>query len=420
MYCKKVLLVVSILFILLLNLAIADVVKIGLNYPKTGPYSHQGLMQLRAAEIAVDEINSAGGILGKRIELVIRDSQSKVDVTVNNVNEMIDKEKVVMLFGGSASNVAIAGAEAARKKDRIYFGTLSYSNETTGSDGQKYMFRECYNAWMGAKVLAKYLNENFAGKKYFYITADYTWGWTTEESIRKFTNTEKEDTHKKVLTPFPSATANDFRRALTIAVANKPDVLVLVLFGNDMVEALKQATTMGLKNRVSAVVVPNITLCMAEPAGPQVMEGVLGALPWTWRVPYMKNSEQGKAFVEKFAEKYSSYPSTSAASAYTIIYEYKSAVERAKTFDSKSVIKVLENHKFSLLKDEQQWRDFDHQNVQTVFAVKCKPQVEVLKDKYKQDFFEIINEMTGAEAAKTKEEWLEERKKANKPLELGF
>jgi ABC-type branched-subunit amino acid transport system substrate-binding protein len=399
--------------------AYADDVAIGLNYPETGPYKAEGLAQSRAADLAADEINAAGGILGKKIKLVKKDSKSKPDVAKTNVADLIDKDGAVMVFGGSSSAVAIAGGEVARQKGRIYFGTLTYSNETTGVNGHKYMFRECYNSWMGAKVLSKYLNENFAGKKYFYITANYSWGTSTEASIRKFSNTEDRSVHKNYLTPFPGATAADFKRALTLANANKPDVLVLVLFGRDMADALIAATGMGLKNNM-AVVVPNLTLGMAEAAGPKAMEGVVGAVPWEWNVPYKYNYERGKKFVEAFAAKYNTYPSTSAASAYTILYEYKAAVQRARTFDSRAVIKALENRRYTLLKDEQQWRDFDHQSVQTVYAVKCKSQKEVLKDRFSQDYFEIINRMSGAEAAQTRQEWNEERKAAQKPTELGF
>jgi ABC-type branched-subunit amino acid transport system substrate-binding protein len=405
--------------ILFSSLAAADDVKIGLNYPKTGPYEVQGLAQLRAAEMAVDEINKSGGILGRKIVIIVKDSESKADVATRNVEDLIDKDGVEMVFGGSASSVAIAGGLAARSRGKIYFGTLTYSNETTGSEGHKYMFRECYSSWMGAKVLSKYMTENFTGKKYFYITADYTWGRTTEESIRKFSNTEDTSKHKGVLTPFPSATDQDFKKALTEAKFSNPDVLVLVLFGNDMVQALKLATAMGLKQKM-AVVVPNLTLGMAKSAGPKVMEGVVGAVPWEWNIPYKYNYPRGIKFVEDFSARYSAYPSTSAASAYSILYQYKDAVERAKSFDSKQVIAALEDHRYSLLKDEQWWRPFDHQNIQTVYAVKCKPLQEVLKDKYQEDFFEVINTMPGAEAAKTREEWNEERRKANKPLELEW
>jgi len=400
-----------------ISIAQANEVTIGLNYPETGPYNVQGLAQMQAAEMAVDEINKSGGILGKNIKLVKRDTQSKAPVSTSNVEELIDKEGAQMVLGGSSSAVAIAGGKAAKSRDKLYFGTLTYSNATTGKAGQTHMFRECNSAWMGAKVLSKYLNDNFAGKKFFFITADYTWGWSTEESIREFSNTKDSKKHKRTLTPFPGATDKDFKKALTLAKANRPDVLVLVLFGKDMARAVTQATAMGLKRQM-AVVVPNITLGMAQSAGPKVMEGVVGSLPWSWKVPYENGFEGGKKFVEAFADRYSAYPSTSGASAYTILYQYKDAVERAGSFETAAVKKALEGHSFTLLKDEQTWRAFDHQNVQTVYAVKGKSQAEVLKDKFNADYFEIISSMSGDEAARSKSEWDAAREKAGQPTHL--
>jgi len=397
--------------------AVSDEVKIGLNFPKTGPYSVQGIDQWRAASLARDEINAAGGILDRPIKIVWRDSESNPDVTKKNVLDMIDNEGVQMVFGGSSSAVAIAAGQIAQKKGVPFFGTLTYSTATTGKEACRHTFRECYNAWMGAKAIAAYLKEHFAGKTYFYITADYTWGWTTEDSVRKFSDTEDRTRHKGVLLPFPGATESDFAQALIQAKKIKPDLLVFVLFGHQMSTAVRLATTMGLKQSTQ-IIVPNLTLGMAEGGGPKVMEGVIGALPWTWKVPYQFDYPKGKQFVEAFGQKYNRYPSTSGASAYTILYEYKTAVQRAGTFDTAAVIKALEGHAYTLLKDRQVWREFDHQSVQTVYAVKCNPQAVVLKDKYRLDYFEILSSIPGEEAARTREEWNAVRAAAGKPLHL--
>ncbi|MCP4590023.1 MAG: ABC transporter substrate-binding protein [bacterium] len=394
-----------------------DTVKIGLNYPETGPYSVQGLDQWRAAQLAVEEINATGGILGKKIEIVRRDSKSKADLSTKNVGELIDQDGVKMVFGGSSSGVAVAAGKVCQEKGIPFFGTLTYSTATTGKEGHRHTFRECYNAWPGAKVLADYMNKNFAGKKYLYITADYTWGHTTESSFRKFTSTDDTSAHKGMKTPFPGATDEDFKKAISFAKMVKPDVLVLVLFGNDMAKAVRQATTQGLKAQMQ-IVVPNLTLGMAESAGPKVMEGVVGALPWCWQIPYKYNYAYGRGFVEKFSAKFNRYPSTSGASAYTNLYEYKAAVERANSFDTPAIIKALEGHTYTLLKDAQTWREWDHQSIQTVYAVKCKSEADVTKDKFKLDYFEIIASMPGDEAFRTREEWNEARKAAGKPTEL--
>jgi branched-chain amino acid transport system substrate-binding protein len=391
-----------------------DTVKIGLNYPETGPYSKQGLDQKRAAEMAVEEINAAGGIMGKKIQLVFRDTKSNAKIARENAIDLYDKEGVPMIFGGSSSAVAIATSKVALQKNKIFFGTLTYSTSTTGEDGNRHIFRECNDSYMSAKVLADYLNKNFAGKKYFYITSDYTWGWTTEDSLRKFTNTTDKTEHKGVLTRLGSP---DFKEALNVAKESNAQVLALVLFGRDMEIAAKEAYEMGLKKNMQ-IVVPNLTLDMAEGAGPEAIEGVLGTVPWSWNVPFKYNYPKGIAFVKKFEEKYQRYPSSSGASAYVILYEYKDAVERAKSFDAKPVIQALEGHKYTGLKDEQYWRDWDHQSIQTVYAVKCNPVAEIKKDKHQEDYFGIVNTMKGDDAAIGKAEWTEIRAKVGMPATL--
>lgn len=385
----------------------SDVVKIGLNYPETGPYAKQGLDQKRAAELAAEEINAAGGIMGKKIQLVYRDTKSNARIARENALELYDKEGVPMIFGGSSSAVIVAVGKVAKAKKQLAFGTLTYATEVTAEEGHKFIFRECYDSGMGAKVISDYLKKNFGGKKYFYITSDYNWGWTTEDAFRIHTGTADKDAHKGILTKLGST---DFKGALTIARDANPDVLILVQFGRDMEIALKQAYEMGLKGKMQ-IVVPNLTEDMAEGAGPEAMEGVLGTLPWSWRIPFDKGYQKGIAFVKKFEEKYKRYPNTSGASAYVILHQYKEAVERAKTFETMAVIKALEGHKYTGLKDEQVWRAFDHQSVQTVYAVKGKKADVVKKDKYQLDYFEIINEMKGDDAAITFAEWTAVRAK---------
>jgi ABC-type branched-subunit amino acid transport system substrate-binding protein len=381
--------------------AVQDVVRIGLNYPETGPYAKQGIDQRRAADIAMEEINAAGGILGKKVQLIYRDSRSNPMVDKANTLELFDKEGVPMVFGGASSSGAIASGEVALRKNKLFFGTLTYSTETTGEYGHRHIFRECYDSYFAGKVLADYLQKNFAGKKYFYITMDNTWGWTTESVLREFTSTKDTKAHPEVLTKLG---ATDYSKALAQAREGKADVLVITLGGRDMEIAVKQAYAMGLKNNMQ-IIVPALSDDMAMGAGPEAMEGVIGTVPWIWNVPFTFNYPKGMAFVKKFEERHQRYPTTSGASAYVILHEYKEAVERAKTFDTKAVIAALEGHKYVGLKDDQYWRKWDHQSVQTVYAVKCKKTEEVKASKYGQGNFTIINVMKGDEAAVDFEEW---------------
>lgn len=394
-----------------------ETVALGLNYPETGPYLVQGLDQLRAAEMAIEEINASGGILGHQVDLVRKDSRSEPDRTRANVAELIETYRVKMVFGGSSSAVAIAAGEECAKHQTLFFATLSYSTETTGEAANKYVFRECSDSHASASAMAEYMRGHFSGKTYFYITADYTWGRTTEAAMRAYTMTEDTESHKGVKTPFPDATDSDFRKALQLAELADPDVLVLVLFGANMSTAIRIADDMGFKDDCQ-IVVPNLTIGMAELGGAEVMQGVIGTLPWTWKLPYEHNFPRGVGFVETFSERYGRYPSTAGASAYTIVYEYKAAVERAGSFDTEAVISELEGHTYTLLKDRQTWRAWDHQSVQTVYVVKCNPPDIVNADKYNLDFFEIISSQSGTQAFIDRNEWNAVRKSAGKPTKL--
>ncbi|CDZ95982.1 MULTISPECIES: substrate-binding protein [Pseudomonadaceae] len=394
----------------------ADPIKLGLNYPRTGPYKEEGLSQMRGALLAIDEINQRGGVLGRPLELISRNTASRPEKAVVNVDRLAD-EGAAMLFGGVSSAVAISAGKRARERGLLYFGTITYSNDTTGRDGHRYMFRESTSAWMSARVLGQYLNKTMPGKNYFYITADYTWGHTSESSLRQATNTMDQSKHPGVKTPFPNARLSDFRQALKQAEQSGADVLALVLYGEDMVRAMRIADELGL-NKKMQIAVPNLSTTMVESAGPDIMRGVLGSEPWTWRVPEVEGSERGKAFVKSFSETYQVRPSSSAAIAYTIVNQWADAVERARSLDSEKLIAALENHRYTLLKDEQYWRDFDHQSVQTVYALRVKQREEVLKDKYRQDYFEIVHRLSGDVAAPSLAEWQEERRSANQPLQL--
>ncbi|MGE8501477.1 MAG: ABC transporter substrate-binding protein [Pseudomonas sp.] len=394
----------------------AEPITLGLNYPRTGPYKEEGLAQMRGALLAIDEINAAGGVLGRPLRLSSKDTASRPAKAEKNVDKLA-AEGAAMLFGGASSAVAIAAGKRAKEHGLLYFGTLTYSNDTTGKDGHRYMFRECNNAWMSAQVLGQYLSKTQPNKRYFYVTADYTWGHTSEASLRHATATDDVGQHASVRVPFPGARLADYTDALTQAASSNADILALVLFGEDLVRAMRIAKDLGLTERMQ-IVAPNLTQSMVEQAGPELMQGVVGTEPWTWRVPALEKSVRGEAFVQAFKSRYEMYPSSSAASAYSIVQQWADAAKRANSLDSEALIKALEGHRYTLLKDEQQWRAFDHQNLQTVYAVRVKPRDEVLKDPLKQDYFEIVDRLDANSALPSLAQWQAERSAGGQPPTL--
>ena len=134
----------------------AEPITLGLSYPRTGSYKEEGLAQMRGALLAIDELNAKGGVLGRPLRLSSLDDASRPEKAARNVDKLAG-EGAAMLFGGASSAAAIAAGKRAREHSLLYFGTLTYSNDTTGKDGHRYLFRECNSAWMSARVLGQYL-----------------------------------------------------------------------------------------------------------------------------------------------------------------------------------------------------------------------------------------------------------------------
>jgi ABC-type branched-subunit amino acid transport system substrate-binding protein len=383
-------------------------VVIGITVPLSGAYRDQGSEQLKGYLLSVQEINKQGGILGKTIVAEVVDTETKAQKAVELGTGLINDKAAIILTGCSSSAEAVALTDLAKEKKFIYMAGVTNSNATTGFDidaktGEKtrqvvnrYVFRWYNNAWMTARALAKYLLKIYnKGAKYYYITADYTWGHSIEKSLRESTEVGGAQTIGAVRVPIGTSI---FSQYLLKAKEQNPDVLVLCLYGRDMIDCLRQAVSFGLKNKFK-IVVPVIESNMAKEAGAEAMEGVVGSTPWYWT---LKDKYSGsKDFYEKFIAEYNFVPCAQAASAWTILSQYADAVNRAGTFAPAQVIKALEGHKFIALKDEEYWRDWDHQGINSVLVVEGKKPAEQANA---SDVFNVLDEIPGESLAPSREE----------------
>ncbi len=383
-------------------------VTIGLDVPLSGSYSPQGQDELRAYKLAIDDINNnKGGILGKKIVYVTMDSQTNAKVAEQNARTLYTQNNAVMVTGGASSACAISQGKVALDVKKIFMCALTHSNATTGFEKNpktgesfqavnRYMFRWYNNGYQTAKAMAKTLVSKFgANAKYYYITADYTWGWSVSGSMKKVLEAAGCQTVGSELVPLGE---KSFVSALLKAKIAKPDVLVVTEFGNDMVNCIKQANSMGLQKDMK-IVVPLMELNMAKGVGAEQMEGVISSAIWVWE---MADKYAGsKDFVDKFKARYDRYPGNAAAAAWVAIHTYADAVTRAGSFDSDKVIKALEDYHFTLLKDEEYFRSWDHQCITSTAVLEGKAPSEMKND---WDFFKIINIVPGEEIARTKEE----------------
>ncbi|WP_172151441.1 MULTISPECIES: ABC transporter substrate-binding protein [Pseudomonas] len=389
------------------NSLLAEPIKIGLSYPRTGNYKAEGLELHRGALMAVAAINGSGGLLGRPVQLLTRNSASRAQNAQTNV-ERFARQGAQMVFGGATSEEAIAAGQRARQLGLLYFATLSYANEVTGREGHRYLFRESSSALMSARVLGEYLGWHMPRQRYHYIIVDDTWGRSIESELRASTGSQDRARHGRSALPSSAAVRQHYLDALNKAAASDADILVLALLGEDLLRSMRLAHNLGLHTRMQ-IIVPHLSKSIVQQAGPKVMQGVIGTESWTWQVPTRENSPAGQAFVDDYIRQHQEYPDSAAASAYAIVQQWADAVRRSASLDSEKLIGALEDHRYSLLKGPQQWRAFDHQNVQSIYAVRVRSRRQIMQDPLKQDYFEIIHQMSGAVAAPSHDDWQQER-----------
>ncbi len=362
-------------------------VTLGFNVPQTGAYADEGADELRAYELAVEHINGGGdggmlntfsskalggnGINGKKVVFVTGDTQTKSDAARASAKRMIEKDGAIMITGGSSSGVAIATQGLCQDAGVIFMAGLTHSNDTTGKDKRANGFRHFFNTEMSGAALGPVLKNAFGSERVAYhLTADYTWGWSQEGSIKKYSEKLGWKTAAAVRTPLG---AGDFSQYITPVLNSGADVLVLNHYGRDMVNSLTQAVQFGLRDKQVngkdfAIVVPLYSRLMAQGAGENV-KGIFGSTNWHWSL----QDEGSKTFVKSFGQKYGFPPSQAAHTTYCQALLYADACQRAGTFRPAGVGKALEGFKFDGLGNgPTEYRAADHQCFKDVLVVKGK------------------------------------------------
>ncbi len=387
-------------------------VTLGFNVPQSGPYADEGADELRAYELAVEHLNGGGdggmmqtfsskalqgnGIMGKKVDYVSGDTQTKSDAARASAKSMIEKDGAIVITGGSSSGVAVAVQALCQEAGVIFMAGLTHSNDTTGKDRKANGFRHFFNSWMSGAALAPVLaNAYGTDRKAYHLTADYNWGYTTEEAIRNSTEAMGWETVNAVKTPL---TQTDFSAYITPVLQSDADVLVLNHYGGNMVNSLTNAVQFGLRDKMVngkkfEIIVPLYSELMARGAGKSIA-GIFGSQNWDWKLQKEKGDRYNgtDAFVKSFGEKFGFPPSQAAHTCYVQTLLYADAVERAGSFNPCAVVEALENFEFDGLgSGPTLYRGEDHQCFKDVVVVRGKENPE-----NEFDLVEIV-EVTPAE-----------------------
>jgi len=363
-----------------------DTVKVGVIKALSGAYALANSEQTAGVQLAVEEINAEGGILGKKVEIFVRDDQLSPGVAATRTKELIEKEKVQFVIGGSTSATTPAIKEQTAPNKVIFMVGVMADSITAVPTYDRTIFHVSPTTYMFANVTARYAAENL-GRKWYYLIADYAWGWDTFNS---FSAVAKEYGGSTVGVSAHPLGASDFSPYINKILAAKPEVIILANGGRDQINAHKQLREFGAFEK-SKVVSLQFDLSIILGAGVESVWDGYGGVAFYWQDEY----DTTRKFVEAIMKKYNRVPSSDHAYGYEAMRELCSGIERAGSFDPEKIIKVMEEHRFAWVKGPEYWRKCDHQSIQDICVVTTK------KPQKEYDIFQIVYKIGGEKIAKT-------------------
>ena len=364
----------------------AQTIKIGLPIPLTGPYGAEAKDQAKNAELAVNEFNAAGGLNGRKAELLIRDDKLNPGEAATRTLELLEKDGANFIVGGLSAATQLAINNVTKQRKVIYVSISQSDVINEASDASPYTFHEALNPHMTTQAVGRYVFKK--GMRIAFLTADYAYG---HEMTRGFTRVAQELGAQVVGEVKHPLGHQDYSAFLPRIQAMKPDVLIFNNFGNDNRISIKQAGDFGMK-RGMQFVTPILTYTARVAGGASAYEGVIGGTQYFWEIE--DTTPSAKAFNAAFkAANDNRYPSDYGAMAYSAVKSLLMAVKQAGGTDSDKVSAALTKLKYDTYKGPQYYRACDRQSVQSVLIIQSNSK----EAKDPADVFKVLHVEPGNE-----------------------
>lgn len=331
----------------------SDPIKIGFVGDFSDVTKKYCLSAYEAAQLAVEEINASGGLLGRPVALIRRDAGVNPERHYEQIASLVREQGVVAVFGGASSACLLRASEAAREQGVPYLISVGNTQSVVVEHGHRFVFLFESNSWMETKGFSIFASL-MPWKRYAWIGPDYVWG---REVFRYF-----EHHFREIGSPIQWVTEawhpldhRDYAGFISRILAASPDALVIASWGEDMRRFVEQARPYHLFEKMAA-----FGWFMTEDGGHLLPEGT-----WTvTRAPFNYLSEkypQTKAFVSRFKARFAEYPIGFTICSYDALLAWKQAVQRARSAAPDAVAEALRGLSFVGLRGESSIRPVDGQ-----------------------------------------------------------
>lgn len=333
-------------------------IKIGLLYGITGFAAIYNKPAIAGHEVALAEINEGGGVLGRKLQYVLRDDKTNPEVAVRMANELVLREKVDYLMGTLASHVSLAVSEVARKNKIIYLATIPKTEPLTSEKGHRYVFRVASNTLIEGRHFAE-LEKNTPATRYYTLGNDYEYG---RKAVEAFVDQVKKVKPRAQIVgqAWPKLGETEWTPFITAILAAKPEVVLNFVYGDMFIAFVKQAKPYGFFDKVRMISGAEVVSTeMAAPLGKDMPEGILGN---AYDVFYWPDTPDHKKFVRAYLDKTGEpFVPGWAIQGYIGTYFLAEAIKKAGTTDTEKVITALEGLTVRTPIGPITMRAYDHQ-----------------------------------------------------------
>lgn len=335
----------------------ADTVSVGMSTTLTGAIATLGVGASQGAALAIHDLNVRGGLLGKKINLVLKDDTATPAVGSDNVKGMILNDHVVALLGPVSSGVAGGEMPLANQYKIPIFLNVANSVTLMTKSYTKYGFQLVPNTVMEPRAIAAYLAKNLGSKAVSVATfaPDYVFGHSTVDGFIQALK-DLGVNYTLVDQEWPALGAPNIAPQLSALISHKPQVTFNVQFGADLVNFTNQAAGYGFFKNTRIIGMYSYDALKALPG-----HAPAGGIAFD-RAPYwaIKTAEM-ENFVSRYHAKYNDYPSEWAIIAYTAVESWAYGVKKAKSFDGDAVSDAIAGSNVPTIRGTINIRACDHQ-----------------------------------------------------------
>ncbi|MDZ4073318.1 MAG: ABC transporter substrate-binding protein [Hylemonella sp.] len=353
----------------------AGPIKIGHLTPMTGFLGALGEYAAQGIKMAAEEINAAGGVMGRPLDVLSEDSVNP-QTAATKAQRMIERDNVTVLMGEINSGSALTISQVAARNKKLFMSIGARSDALRGKDCNRYTFHVDIPVTVMVNAAGEALVREglVKGKKIFSLTADYLFGHDLSRQAKRFFTANGGTVIGDELV---ATDVTDFSPYLLKIRQARPDLVATNLAGNQVTNFVKQYSEFGLPYPVAGF---NLNTADAWAAG----EGNLGGIwPTVWH--HELKTPGSLAFVANFTKKYGRIPENHAWIEYVSLKMLAQAMNATKSTDTEKLIAYFESEaQFDILKARKAYfRSWDHQLMQEAYPFTVKPKGQA---KNKQDF----------------------------------